>query len=180
MKHIVASLLLFLLATLPAQAAIYKWKDSEGVEHFSDKPHPGAERLELDQPRVIKLPPVEDVPSLTPETPAATERYEHFGIVQPQAEATVRNNPGTVVVQFRIEPELRDDDHIRVLLDDRAIRTGVTAPTVALHEVNRGTHTLGAVIEDSSGKALARAEPITFYMHRPSVHIPANQPPRLQ
>ena len=180
MKQIVASVLSFLLATLAAQAAIYKWRDADGVAHFSDKPHPGAERLDVDEPPAVKLAPVEEMPSLTSDTPPAAQPYEHFGIVQPQPEATVRNNPGTVVVRFSIEPELRDDDHIRVLLDDRAIRTGVTAPTVALHEVYRGTHTLAAVIEDSTGKALARAEPVTFYMHRPSVHIPANQPPRLQ
>lgn len=180
MKQIMASVLSFLLATLSAQGAIYQWRDAEGVKHFSDKPHPAAERLELEEPPVINLPPVEEVPSLTPDKPVATPPYEHFGIVQPQPKATVRNNPGTVIVRFSIEPELRDDDHIRVLLDDRAIRTGVTAPTVALHEVYRGTHTLGAVIEDSTGKAVARAEPVTFYMHRPSVHIPANQPPRLR
>ena len=180
MKQMVASVLLLLLATLPAQAAIFQWTDTEGVKHYSDKPHPGAERLELGEPPVIELPPVEPVPARTPDNPPATESYEHFGISEPQPEATVRNNPGTVIVRFRIEPELRNDDHIRVLLDERPIRTGVTAPTVALHEINRGTHTLGAVIEDASGKAVARAEPVTFYMHRPSVHIPANQPPRLQ
>lgn len=176
MKQIVASALLGLLTTLPAGAAIYKWTDEKGLVHFSDEPHPGAEQLTVKQPPVYHSPPV-DLQSEQQATTAAVSGYQEFGIVQPQPEATVRNNPGTVIVRFRIEPALRPGDHIQVLLDGQPKGTGATT-TVALHRVVRGTHTLTAVIEDKAGKVLARASPVTFYMHRPSVHIPANKPPR--
>ncbi|MCO6441991.1 MAG: DUF4124 domain-containing protein [Nitrococcus mobilis] len=180
MKQIImASAVLFLLAALPAVAVVYKWTDEKGGVHFSDKPHPGAKRLDLEQPPVISLPPVEEAPSAAPRASPETKGYAQFGIVQPHAEATVRNNPGTVVVRFRIEPELRAGDRIRVLLDGQPVDTAaLSGAMVELHEVERGTHTIGAVIEDTGGEVVARADPVTFYMHRPSVNIPANKPPR--
>ena len=36
-----------LLQTLPASAEIYKWTDSAGKTHFSDKPHSGSRQLKL-------------------------------------------------------------------------------------------------------------------------------------
>lgn len=183
MKRIVASALLFLLTTLPAVAAVYKWTDENGLVHFSDEPHPGAERLNVGQPAVYSPPPVHSPPPINLQSgqkaTSTVTGYGDFGIVQPRPGATIRNNPGTIIVRFGIEPELRQDDHIRVLLDGQSVDTGPsTATTVELHRVNRGTHTLSAVIEDKAGKVLARASPVTFYMHRPSVNIPANKPPR--
>ncbi|EAR20792.1 DUF4124 domain-containing protein [Nitrococcus mobilis] len=180
MKRITASAVLFLLAALPVGAVVYKWTDEEGGVHFSDNPHPGAKRLDLEQPPAVSLPPVEEAPSTAPQTSLVTKGYAQFGIAQPQAEATVRNNPGTVIVRFRIEPELRDGDRIRVSLDGQPVdAAALSGAAVELHEIVRGTHTLGAVIEDAMGGVVARADPVTFYMHRPSVNIPANKPPRL-
>lgn len=180
MKRIVASAVLFLLAALPVGAVVYKWTDEKGGVHFSDNPHPGAKRLDLGQPPAVSLPPVEEVPSTAPQAGPVTKGYAQFGIVQPQAEATVRNNPGTVILRFRIEPELRDGDRIRILLDGQPVdAAALSGATAELHEVERGTHTIGAVIEDATGEVVARADSVTFYMHRPSVNIPANKPPRL-
>jgi hypothetical protein len=35
----------------------YRWRDAQGVEHLSDTPHPGAERLVVRAPRSIPAPP---------------------------------------------------------------------------------------------------------------------------
>ena len=176
MRRILASALLCLLPALPAVAAVYKWTDEKGLVHFSDEPHPGAERLDVGQPPVYSPPPV--APRSGERTASTATGYTDFGIAQPQPEATVRNNPGTVIVRLRIEPELRSGDHIRVLLDGEPVDTGsTTATTVALQRVDRGAHTLSAVIEDKAGAVVARAAAVTFYMHRPSVNIPANKPP---
>lgn len=174
MRRILAGVLLCLLPALPAVATVYKWTDEKGLVHFSDEPHPGAERLEVGQPSVYNPPPVD---LRSGERPASTAiGYMDFSIAQPQPEATIRNNPGTVMVRFRIEPELRGGDQIRVLLDGKPVDTGATT-IVALQRVDRGTHTLSAVVEDKAGAVVARAAPVTFYMHRPSVNIPANKPP---
>lgn len=178
MERVLTSALLLLFLMLPAEAAVYKWTDENGGVHFSDKPHPGAERLDVDQPPVYSPPPV-DSQLIRQKTASVASGYIHFGIVQPEPEATVRNNPGTVIVGFKIEPALRASDHIQVLLDGQPVDTGASSATpIELHQVYRGTHTLGAVIKDETGAVVARADPITFYMHRPSVNIPANKPPR--
>ncbi|MDN5848933.1 MAG: DUF4124 domain-containing protein, partial [Nitrococcus sp.] len=180
MRRIAASALFFLLAAPVAAAVVYKWTGENGVVHFSDKPHPGAKRVDVGEPLVYSPPPSDFEASATPKPSAAAPGYAHFSIVEPQPEATVRNNPGTVAVRFNVEPELREGDRIQLLLDGQPVATGgPTADTVALQQVNRGAHTLSALIKDKAGEVIARADPVTFYMFRPSVHIPANKPPRL-
>lgn len=180
MKRIAASALLLLPAASAAAAVVYKWTGENGVVHFSDKPHPGAKRVDVGQPLVYSPLSRDFQSTTTPKASAAVPGYVHFSIVEPQPEATVRNNPGTVVVRFKVEPELRAGDRIQVLLDGQPMATGgPTEDTVALHQVYRGTHTLSALIKDKAGQVIVRADLVTFYMHRPSVHIPANKPPRL-
>lgn len=180
MRRIAVGTLLFLLAApVVAAAVVYKWTDASGVVHFSDKPHPGAKRVDVGQPLVYSPPPIDYQATVTPKPSVAAPGYARFMIVEPQPEATVRNNPGTVVVRFEVEPELRNSDRIQVLLDGQPVATASsTADTVALQQVYRGTHTLSALIKDEAGQVIARADPVTFYMFRPSVHIPANKPPR--
>jgi|GEM_PF-1714530 len=61
-----------LLLTMPAftQAEIYRWVDSDGVTHFSDRPPEGktSENLET---REVSLPPVNAVSNPNPPPPAA-------------------------------------------------------------------------------------------------------------
>ena len=41
-------LLLLLVACATANSTtVYKWVDANGVTHYSDQPHPGAEKLEI-------------------------------------------------------------------------------------------------------------------------------------
>ncbi|MDN5869290.1 MAG: DUF4124 domain-containing protein [Nitrococcus sp.] len=179
-RRIAASALLFLLAAPVAAAEVYKWTDENGVVHFSDRPHPDAMRVDVGEPLVYSPPPIDFEATATAKPSAAAPGYAHFSIVEPQPEATVRNNPGTVVVRLEVEPDLRDGDRIQVLLDGQPVTTGgPSADTVTLRQVYRGAHTLSALIKDNAGEVIARADPVTFYMHRPSVHIPANKPPRL-
>lgn len=166
--------LLFLLLALPAMGAIYKWTDQNGVVHFSDSSHPGAVQLDVGQPPVYHPVPVPPQPEQGKNSAASA--YSHFAISQPTPGATIRNNPGNVTVRLKIEPKLREGDRIRLLMDGKLVQsTPITGSQTVLHEVVRGTHTLSAVIENAAGDTVARADPVTFYMHRPSIHIPVNK-----
>lgn len=40
------------------RTVLYRWRDAEGIEHLSDSPHPGAERIVVEAPRMVHPPPV--------------------------------------------------------------------------------------------------------------------------
>ena len=44
-------ILLGVLAATGVQADAYKWTDEDGVVHYSDRPHPGAQRVDLGESR---------------------------------------------------------------------------------------------------------------------------------
>ena len=51
------SLLLFSLLTgLSAFAEVFRWVDEDGVVHFSDRPHEGAETVELPKAQTFPAP----------------------------------------------------------------------------------------------------------------------------
>ena len=55
-----------LLAASLALAQVYRWVDEDGVVHYSDQPHQGAEEVELEGAPAINMP--------TPRRPASARR----------------------------------------------------------------------------------------------------------
>ncbi len=107
--------------------------------------------------------------------PAQTPgKYTEVAIVQPAHEATVHDNQGNVAVQVAVSPSLAPRDRIVVLLDGRpAARQAGTA--VALSGVERGEHTLQALVVDANGATLATSQPVTFYMWQASRLFPSRK-----
>ncbi|MGD8709446.1 MAG: DUF4124 domain-containing protein [Ectothiorhodospiraceae bacterium] len=165
---------MFLTATA-ASAEFYRWTDAQGRVHYSDEPHPGAERIDPGQPSVYKAPP-------TPTSQAAGEAgskpaadsYREFEVVAPGSKDTINSAPGNMTVQLKLSPALRKGDRIRILMDDKPLTT-TTSTTVGLSNVDRGTHTLAAEVIDGRGQVVARTGNVTFFLHRPSVNLPTRQ-----
>jgi hypothetical protein len=73
------------------------------------------------------------------------------------------------------DPALRAGDQIYVLLDGQALNGG--APTGAqfnLSPVDRGEHSLQAVVKASDGSVVCQTSDVTFNVHQPSVQNPVN------
>ncbi len=93
--------IIILVATLAAGTVLaqaYKWVDENGVTNFSDRPHEGAERIQLPSDG-RRPPPPQTVSSAAATAEAAPEeaavfRYEAFTIVSPLAEETLWNIEG--------------------------------------------------------------------------------------
>ena len=51
-----ALILLGVLLAAAASATTYKWVDSKGVTHYSDRPQPGAEIVELQKAQTFEAP----------------------------------------------------------------------------------------------------------------------------
>jgi len=179
MTRILLALSVFACATAVAVADVYRWKDGDGNVIFSDKPHEGAEKIELRETTVV--PGVRPTTRLSPDdaerAPQALS-YETLVIVEPPAEATLRNTQ-TVNVSVAATPPLQVafGHRLQLYLDGGAYGIPTTRSTYVLDEVARGAHTLEAAVLDSSGAEVARSAPSTFYLHQPSIAKPNQAAP---
>lgn len=167
-----------------AAADTYRWVDENGVIHFSDRPHPGAERIELGEVQTFSAP--ESLPEAPPpaaETAARADEgvqdagpaYDVFRIVQPQPEETIRNTGGTLDVSLDVSPRVRRGHRVGLYLDGNRV-SGVprAATSFTIDGAVRGAHTLRAVIEDSSGNLVEQSPTVRFYVQQTSIQNPVN------
>jgi hypothetical protein len=184
----VARLLLIGCATLALSqmgvaAETWKWKDANGVVHYSDKPVQGAERISV-------LPPK---PSIAVTKPAAAEPraasaqsnqpdpppivpYSRCVVTAPDNEETF-NAINTVAAGLLIEPALQPGHRIEVLLNGSIVKDWPPdASSHTLTGLDRGSYTLNARVLDSFGGAVCSGPTINFHVHLPTVARPRVTP----
>lgn len=171
-------------------ATVYRGIDDQGNTVFTDTPTQDGQR--------IKLRPLTVVPSQEPvsssskaaEVPAEKKSaarsargasgdpfmpYSTFKIASPQDGYTLQTGyAGDIAVDIEIEPELRKDHRIRLLMDDEISQSAMHTQAFMLNGLNRGEHTLRAELLDAQGKVRHRSDPVTLYVHRASVNLPSN------
>ena len=173
----------FLLSMVSAGAVaaeVWRWVDENGVTHFSDRPHPGAEQVELAPAQTFTAPALPP-----PRRPAPREAaepapaYSRVTIVSPAAGEMLWNIGGELTVQVALEPQLISGHELRMFLDGNRVEGVPQGPVqFTIGEVWRGEHTLRAAIFDSGGRELASSEAITFYVQQTSIQNPARNRPR--
>jgi len=169
-----AIIVLLGLLVLPYAAAneAYVWTDEDGVVHYSDRPVPGARRIELAEPNASQSPaPRRRATDQSGEDqqaePNAPFRYESFEIVSPGAEDTLWNIEGVLNVSMALSPPLQAGHQVRVYLDGNP--QIVNSTSVQLQEVWRGVHNLQAEVLDGTGKMLIRSKTNRFYVQQTTV-----------
>ena len=175
MRLIVTLLLLIVVAG--ASAAVYKWKKPDGSIVYSDQPPAeGATPTDLPQVQEIKIavppPPSSEDESEESATPKKqTVVYTKLEITQPENDSTIRDNAGNVSVNLNLEPRLQEGDITVISLDGKAIGQG-RGTSISLSNVDRGTHTLQAMVKNDQGAVLITAPSVTFHLQRISVLHP--------
>jgi hypothetical protein len=176
-----AAFTLMLLVAVPAAAQMYKWVDRNGVTHYSDRPAPGAERIEIQPAQTFSAP--------RPSTPARGARagadpnqpfrYDNCAISSP-ANDEVFLNVQRVSASWQFTPALRPGDTVRVVLDGQLV-PGLTesAQSVTFDPIVRGTHTLQITALDEEGRTACESS-VTFHVRQPSLLQPNRVPPRPQ
>jgi len=178
MRTIVAILAILMAGGALAQA--YKWVDANGVVHYSDRPQPGAEEIQLPQSgrsntfnrRAVSpavQPETQDDDANQPEPPFA---YESIEITAPSPEETLWNIEGTLDVVINVQPALRQEHSLRVFFDGGEPIT-VRGSRLQIPDVFRGVHNIQAEIRDENGELMGRSLPNRFYVQQNSV-ISAN------
>ncbi|MFU8820730.1 MAG: DUF4124 domain-containing protein [Gammaproteobacteria bacterium] len=175
------TVLLLLICSAGAVAAeVWRWVDENGETHFSDRPHPGAEQVDLAPAQTFTAPALP--PPRQPAPRAAAEPaspYSRVTIVSPEAGEMFWNIGGQLTVQLALEPQLIRGHELRMFLDGNRVQGVPQGPVqFTIGEVFRGEHTLRAAIFDSGGRELASSEAITFYVQQTSIQNPARNRPR--
>lgn len=168
------------LAVPVAQAAaeVYRWVDENGVVHYSDQPHPGAERLRIESAPApgTRLPANVTAPrravgeQASGQDSDASFSYQSLTVSQPAAEETLWNIGATLNVTLDLQPTLRPGHQVRVYFDGEAREVSGTRFTV--DEVYRGVHNIQAEVVDANGNVMIRSQPNRFYVQQTSVVNP--------
>lgn len=164
-------ILLGLLAAGGLSAEAYKWTDEDGVVHFSDKPQPGAEKVELDTSSTGRASTSNSRRNTTqaPDDADGTRTiapfsYESLEIASPVAEETLWNLEGVLSVSLALSPSLRPGHQVRVYFDGEPQL--VRSANFQLEEVYRGTHNLQVEVIDETGRLMIRSRPNRFYVQQ--------------
>jgi uncharacterized protein DUF4124 len=163
------------IATLVVAGAVfgqaYTWVDKEGIVHYSDRPVPGAERIQLPTSKPSSQPYSRPVRSSTSQAiPAEKEKpfeYKSLTFTAPVAEETLWNIEGVLNVSLSLRPALQSGHRVRVFLDGTPRM--VSGTSFQLEEVYRGVHNLQAEVVDETGKMMIRSVPNRFYVQKNTI-----------
>lgn len=165
------------LACPPAAGKVYKWVMPDGSIQYSDQPQvKGAKEVELPPLQIYTPPPA---PAPAAEEPAgdasAAVKYDVVEVVSPKAGEVIRDNGGTITVQLKVEPALHAGHSVEILLDGKPVGSG-RATSASISNLDRGSHSVSAVIKDAEGATVASAPGVTFDLKRVSRLLPARPP----
>jgi hypothetical protein len=174
MRLFIAASILLATGTVLAQA--YRWVDENGIVHFSDRPAPGAERIELprdtrtaSQKRASAAPTVPARSAGDQQADTAAFKYESLAFASPAAEETLWNIEGVLNVTLALSPALQDGHQVRVYFDGK--RQTVGSASFQIQEVWRGVHNLQAEIVDAKGKLMIRSVTNRFYVQQNTISV---------
>jgi hypothetical protein len=154
-----------------AQAKLYRWVDDKGVTHFSDRPVPGATRVDV--PAAQGFPAPAPAPARAPaERPAAAPEYSRVEIVSPSNDEAFVNVDGPIDLTATLEPELAGGHRTWWVLDGRRIDDVAPEATAITRAFERGTHTAQLEIVDDQGQRVAQSPMVTFHLRFNSIAEP--------
>ncbi|MGB1197845.1 MAG: DUF4124 domain-containing protein [Thalassotalea sp.] len=148
-------------------AKVYVWRNADGVLVYSDSPKPGAEEVKIQDPNISSSSVDTSVLDITPKE--ISNKYQ-VEITQPENNATIRDNTGSVYVSGRIKPVFKRGFSIILYLDGKPHLKPQSHSMFVLRDIDRGEHQIKMDLVDKKGKVIASSELITFYMHRASVN----------
>ncbi|MGH8228798.1 MAG: DUF4124 domain-containing protein [Steroidobacteraceae bacterium] len=171
-----------LLASSAALAAttVYTWVDGQGVTHYSDQPHAGAKKMEVEGAPTFSALASSTVNSTPTPAPARAPAApgSQCAIEQPSNQQMLMN-AWSVSGHIRLPRQMRRGDRVILMLDGKVLPGAAdTSGAFEIPQIDRGAHMLAAQVETPSGRVICEAPAITFYVHQPSRQAPqpANRP----
>lgn len=175
--------------TTALSAGVYQWRDANGNVVFGDNPPESAAVQEVDLPILTvadgypsgdkdkkkkenkaakkeEQQQVESKPKPVAQ-PVATVNYEHFTIRSPKKDAVLRSNNGNILIKFDLKPALQQGHGLVVYLDGKQVASG-EATVFSLKAVDRGQHSVFAVLHNENNDVLKNTNAVRFSVLRAS------------
>ncbi|MBL8200965.1 MAG: DUF4124 domain-containing protein [Chromatiales bacterium] len=171
------------LAATAGSADVYRWTDSSGQTHYSDRPQPGAERITITVTRPASGAPDGSSRSGSNqqpagETPAPVDRYQTLIITSPAQEQVLWNIEGQLDVAATVQPPLQPGHALRFTLDGRTVTAEPGSTRAQFPEVFRGEHSLQVEVVDDQGRPLVASPTTRFFVRQTALPnpVPAARP----
>jgi 2-oxoglutarate dehydrogenase complex dehydrogenase (E1) component-like enzyme len=173
MRAVLFTLMLVAVSAMASTTPIYKWVDENGVTHYSDQPHPGAQKIQVQEAQTYKAAVGPRTPSAPPpRARSSAPAYSACVVSRPTSEEMFQNTQ-TIPASVHVEPNLRPGDRVSVLLDGAPVMSDVQMDSeFALNSVYRGAHSLAVKIEDSAGAVVCQSASVPFNVRQASVLAP--------
>jgi Domain of unknown function (DUF4124) len=174
--HGLVALCLLGLSGLSVATTLYRWVDAQGVVHYSDTPHEGAQVIQISGAQTYHGNSSAPPPGGTAPPPASKKSlpYASCAITSPTPDSSLYA-PESVAVSVAVSPGLQEGDQLTVQVDGRQLQSGTEGgQNFAIQEPERGDHSISAQVRSPEGLLLCNAPPVTFSVTRPSVNSPNN------
>ena len=168
MYRIITALVFAMLAAL-SSAQVYKHVDEEGNVTFTDQPPPNATPVEIG-PINTAQPPVIAYPKKAPSEPQASEGASYQVSITAPAHEAIFHGGGSFTVSASVSPALRGVHKLQLLMSGTPHEAAQKASSWGLTNVFRGEHVLEVAVVDGKGGQVAKSEPITVFVFRPSAN----------
>ncbi len=101
-------------------------------------------------------------------------RAAEISVVEPANNQTIHSNQGELSVFLRRQSEA-PGSKVRIVLDGTILPHSYRGDTIKLHGIERGSHTLQAVLLDDRGERIAVSARVSFYMWHASRLLPGRK-----
>lgn len=177
MRRILFTLML-LASPVALAVTVYKWVDENGVIHYSDQPHPNAQKLQVQGVQTYSA----SAAAVRGPAPAGREAnnesaavYRGCVIAQPQNEQNLPNAQ-SVLVRVQSDPVPRTGDRVFITMDGQGLNGAQpTGMSTSVTPIDRGEHTVQAQIRGPDDQVLCQTPSVTFYVQQRNLLSPAPQ-----
>jgi hypothetical protein len=168
-----------LACSVALATTVYRWVDENGVIHYSDQPHPNAQKLQIEgvqtyssNSAAARAPVARDSQG----QPPADEGYRGCAVSQPNDQQTLPNVQ-SVYIRVQTDPQVRRGDQVFISLDGQALNGGnATGMGWSVSPIERGSHTVQALVKDPSGQTVCQTPTVTFFVQQPNLFSPGANP----
>lgn len=172
-----------LTAVSAVAADMWRWRDADGVMHYSDRPVPGAERMNMQAPQssgeTSSGQNASSAAFTAPRPDAAAPppiRYTRCEIQRP-ANDEVFNAVDTVTVTVALEPGLVEGYRLQMFVNGAEYKDWPAGSTTySLQNLFRGSYSVSARVVSADGKAACMGPPVSFHIRQPTINSPARRP----
>ncbi|MFV8780849.1 DUF4124 domain-containing protein [Microbulbifer sp. SA54] len=172
-----------------AGSTVYKVVGPDGKVTFSDTPPPGqkAEKVRIGPTNVqpITLPRPLPTRKLSPKSDEDAGYDDlgpvNFAIVSPANDATIPPGQRYILLQVAMDPVPRGGYEFFAVIDGQRWSGTSSGTSLDISALERGTHTIQAVLLGVNGEPLAESQPIQVHVKRPGGQVPdfpAKQAPK--